>query len=91
MTKKYFQELAEYNLWANNIVCGWLDQISDEQWKQDVVSSFNSIQETVLHTISAEKAWVERFKKNPQTVWIQSSFKGTKDEHISLWKKTVKS
>jgi len=29
MTKKYFQELAEYNLWANNIVCNWLDQIND--------------------------------------------------------------
>src|SRR5262245_22738295 len=88
MTKKYFQELAEYNVWSNNIVCNWLDQISDKQWNQEVVSSFKSIQETVLHVISAERAWLERFKKNPQTVWIQSSFKGTKDEHIILWKKT---
>jgi uncharacterized damage-inducible protein DinB len=63
MTKKYFQELAEYNLWANNIVCNWLEQISDEQWKQEVVSSFNSIQQTVLHLISTERVWVERFKK----------------------------
>ena len=88
MTKDYFKEIAEYNLWANNIVCTWLQQITDEQWNKEVISSFNSIQETVLHIISAERAWLERFKKNPQTVWIQSSFEGTKDDHIKLWKET---
>jgi len=87
MTKKYFRELAEYNLWANNIVCSWLEQINEEQWQQEVVSSFNNIQETVLHILSAEKAWLERFKKNPKTIWLQSEFKGTKDEHLGLWKK----
>ena len=61
MTKDYFKEAAEYNLWANNIVCNWLEQISDEQWNKEIISSFNSIQETVLHTISAERAWLERF------------------------------
>ena len=88
MTKDYFKEAAEYNLWANNIVCNWLEQISDEQWNKEIISSFNSIQETVLHTISAERAWLERFKKNPQTVWIQSSFKGSREDHIKLWKET---
>ncbi len=88
MTKQYFKELAEYNLWANTIVCGWLGQITDEQWNQEIISSFNSIQQTVLHVISAEKAWLERFKKNPNIVWLQSEFKGTKEEHIDLWKKT---
>lgn len=88
MTKDYFKELAEYNLWANNIVCNWLREINDEQWAQNVVSSFNSIQETVLHIISAENAWLERFYKNPVTVWIQADYKETKDEHIALWLKT---
>lgn len=88
MTKQYFQELAAYNLWANNIVCNWLEQINDEQWTREIISSFNSIQETVLHVISAEKAWLERFKKNPNIVWLQNDFKGTKDEHIQLWKAT---
>ena len=63
MTKQYFKELAEYNLWANTTVCGWLEQISDEQWNQEIISSFNSMQETVLHIISAENAWLQRFKK----------------------------
>lgn len=87
MTKDYFKEAAEYNLWANTIVCGWLEQISDEQWTKEIISSFNSIQETVLHVISAERAWLQRFKQEP-VEWLQSTFKGTKDEHIQLWKAT---
>ena len=87
MTKQYFKELAEYNLWANTIVCEWLQQISDEQWNKEIISSFNSIQETVLHIISAENAWLQRFSKEP-VEWLQSTYKGTKEEHIQLWKKT---
>jgi uncharacterized damage-inducible protein DinB len=87
MNKQYFKELAEYNLWANNIVCGWLEQINDEQWNKEIISSFNSIQKTVLHIISAENAWLQRFKKEPFD-WLQSTYKGTKEEHIILWKKT---
>jgi uncharacterized damage-inducible protein DinB len=85
MTKQYFKEIAEYNLWANTIVCDWLEQITDEQWNKEIFSSFNSIQETVLHIISAEKAWLQRFKKQP-VEWLQSTYRGTKNEHIKLWK-----
>ena len=87
MTKQYFIELAEFNVWANNIVCGWLEQISDAQWNQSVVSSFNSIQETALHIISAETAWQDRMNK-AEVRWLQKSFNGSKAEHIALWNKT---
>lgn len=87
MTKQYFKEIAEYNLWANAIVCSWLEQITDEQWNKEIISSFNSIQETVLHIISAEYAWLQRFRKEPFD-WLQSTYKGTKEEHIKLWKET---
>ena len=88
MAKQYFKELAEFNLWANNIVCNWLEEITDEQWTRQLASSFNSIQQTVLHIISAEKAWQERFKKNPNVVFLQSNYKGSKNEHIALWKES---
>ncbi|QEC67104.1 DUF664 domain-containing protein [Panacibacter ginsenosidivorans] len=87
MTKDYFKEAAGYNLWANTIVCGWLEQINDEQWNREIISSFNSIQETVLHVISAENAWLQRFKKEP-VEWLQSTYKGSKEDHIKLWKET---
>lgn len=88
MNKNYFTELAGFNLWANNIACNWLADITEEQWTMEIVSSFNSIRETVLHTVSAEKAWLERFRKNKEIVWLQSGFTGSKDELIAIWKNT---
>ena len=85
MNKKYFIEFADFNIWATDIFCSMLEQISDEQWQQKIASSFNTIQETTLHIISAEKAWLQRFKK--ETVeWLQFSYKGSRTEHIQLWR-----
>ena len=87
MNKQYFIELADFNIWATDIFCSMLQQISDEQWMQKVASSFDTIQETALHTISAEKAWLQRFKKE-KVEWLQFSYKGSKEEYIKLWKQT---
>ena len=88
MTKQYFIGLADYNIWANDIVLAWLSNINDEQWNKYVESSFNSIAETVLHIVSAESIWLERLNKLESPVWLQSTFKGTKDETTALWKKS---
>jgi uncharacterized damage-inducible protein DinB len=88
MVKSYFIELAAYNQWANNIVCGWLEQISEEQWTKQIVSSFPSIRETVLHVAGAEDIWLRRLKKEDSSIGLASVFKGTKDELISLWKQS---
>lgn len=87
MTKAYFKELASYNIWANTIACEWIVQLNDVQWKQKIESSFNSIRETVLHIISAENAWLQRFHKKQQVEWLQSTFAGTKEELVALWTK----
>jgi len=87
MTKNYFIQLSSYNIWANDIVCNWLEKISDAQWTQDIVSSFNSLLETTLHIVAAEHIWLQRMNKEENQVWLQSTFAGTKDEHIALWKK----
>jgi len=86
MTKQYFIELATYNIWATDIVCSWLEKISENQWLQQIRSSFNSIQETSLHIISAENAWCQRINNVENVVWLQKEFKGTKEEQITLWK-----
>lgn len=86
MTKKYFIQLANFNIWANNIVISWLEQINDEQWTQEIESSFNTIRETVLHMASAESAWYERMIKKENIDWFQKSFSGNKSEVIELWK-----
>ena len=87
MTKEYFTLMADFNIWANNTLCDWLGSLDEQQWTKEMASSFSTIQETVLHIISAEKAWLLRFEKKPLE-WIQSSYKGSKREHIELLKKT---
>jgi uncharacterized damage-inducible protein DinB len=87
MTKEYFTLLADFNIWANNILCGWLESLNEEQWTKEMASSFPTVQETVLHVISAENAWLQRFEKKP-VEWLQSSYKGSKQEHIDLLKRT---
>jgi len=88
MTKNYFIQLSGYNVWANDIVCSCLEKISDNQWTQTVTSSFNSIRETTLHVAAAEHIWLQRMIKEPNQVWLQSTFTGTKDGHVALWKNT---
>jgi uncharacterized damage-inducible protein DinB len=87
MTKQYFLELAQYNIWANYIVHGWFEKINDEQWEQPVVSSFESIAATALHIAGAETIWLDRLNKAVSPVWLPAVFKGNKKDIMDLWKK----
>lgn len=86
MSKKYFIELSEYHIWANDRVCDWLDKISEEQWNQPLVSSFSSIYETILHLAWAENIWVERLQKFSKIEINREAFNGSKGDLIKLWK-----
>jgi uncharacterized damage-inducible protein DinB len=87
MNKGYFLELANYNIWANNKMIAWLNDINDVQFKQSIESSFGSIAGNALHVASAEKIWLERLHENPAPVWLASEFKGDKETLITIWKK----
>lgn len=88
MSKLYFIELAEFNQRTTEIVCSWLDRLSDEQWQHPVVSSFNSIAETTIHIIGAQNAWVERLLRKEPVTNLQKEFRGTKEELLDFWKKS---
>ena len=85
MSKAYFIELAEYNIWANAIAHSWLEQISDEQWERPIVSSFNGIHDTVLHVAGAEKIWLDRLNNIKEPVPLVTVFKGSKEELLDIW------
>src|SRR5688572_15649427 len=87
MTKNYFIELADYNIWANDIVHSWLDKITDEQWEQPIVSSFDSIAATALHIAGAETIWLDRLNNTAAPVWLPTIFKGSKKEALDVWNK----
>jgi uncharacterized damage-inducible protein DinB len=84
--KNYFVELAEFSNWADGRAIDWLSQISDEQWNKAFVSSFGSIRETVVHMVSAKKIWIDTWTNVPNPLYLSSTFKGSKNELISIWK-----
>jgi uncharacterized damage-inducible protein DinB len=86
MTNESFITLAEYNTWANDIVHSWFDKISDEQWKQVIVSSFPSLSATALHTAGAETVWLDRLNKVAEPRWLVTTLKGGKKEVQDAWK-----
>lgn len=85
MNKQYFIQLANYNIWANKIVHAWLNELTNEQWKQPIVSSFESVEATALHIAGAETAWLGRLNNEASPVWLPSIFKGDKPELMELW------
>lgn len=88
MNRKYFIDLADYNLWVTNIVIEWLNQITDEQWEQAINSSFGSIAQTTVHVVSAQKIWIDYWKTAPGPIFLSARFKGTKNDLIEVWKKS---
>ena len=85
MNKAHFIALADYNIWANNIVMQWLDQISDDQIKQEIPSSFSSIFRTALHIASAQKVWIDYWNKLPQPAFLSVGFNGSYQELKEIW------
>jgi uncharacterized damage-inducible protein DinB len=87
MNKKYFSDLAKFNIWANEIVFGWLQEINEEQWNKNVVSSFNSVAATSVHIAGAEKVWLDRWNNIEKPIFLSDEFNGSKSDLISIWRK----
>ncbi len=54
--------LFEYNVWAFDLVWKCIDEISDEQFCQEVDYSRGSIRNQLVHVISTCERWFERIK-----------------------------
>ncbi|MFD2600945.1 DinB family protein [Flavobacterium suzhouense] len=88
MNRKYFLELTGYITWTDAKIIDWLQQINDEQWDREMTSSFTGIKQTAIHIASAEKIWIDFWKKTPDPVFLSAEFKGSRDELIAIWKET---
>ena len=58
--KKIFEEYASYNLWADQRLSEAILQIPEETTKTIVLSSFGTIQLTLLHLLNASSTWWRR-------------------------------
>ncbi|MHB8652242.1 MAG: DinB family protein [Terriglobia bacterium] len=62
MDLKSIQVLYDYNKWANARVLDAVSKLNSEQFTRDLENSFRSVRETLVHTLSAEWIWLERWK-----------------------------
>jgi uncharacterized damage-inducible protein DinB len=60
MRPEEMRELLAFNTWANRKILGAAGALTQEQFTQQIVSSFCSVQETLQHVAAAEWAWMER-------------------------------
>lgn len=66
--KTYFEQLYDYNVWANGLVLKYSQRVPEEQLTQDTTHSFGSIRDTLVHILAVEWLWRERIQGNPITV-----------------------
>src|SRR6476660_8989515 len=89
MTKQYYQTLAAYNLWANDIVHSWFDKLDDEQWTREIVSSFPSLSATALHTAAAETIWLDRLNKVAEPRLLMNTVNRERENVQQAWKEST--
>jgi uncharacterized damage-inducible protein DinB len=57
------RNLIAFHYWARNRMLDALELLSAEQFTREVGGSFGSIRNTVVHTFSAERVWLSRWKE----------------------------
>src|SRR5689334_3079602 len=78
--KELLQQLATYNIWANQRILEIILALPEEKQKQELPSSFKSLYHTVLHMWNAENIWWQRMKLQERITKPFDTFKGTMDE-----------
>jgi uncharacterized damage-inducible protein DinB len=67
MTTAYIQSLYKYNAWANQVITDTSAQLSEIQFSQPAGASFDSIHDTLVHTMSAQWVWLSRWQGTSPT------------------------
>jgi uncharacterized damage-inducible protein DinB len=78
--KDLLQQLASYNVWANQKILECMLALPEEKQKQELPSSFKSLYATVLHMWSAESIWWQRMKLQERIQIPAEYFKGSMQE-----------
>ena len=54
------QTLYDYTYWANNRLFAVINELTPDQFTQNVAGSYGSIRNTLVHVMSAEWGWLDR-------------------------------
>lgn len=79
--KKY----TDYNLWSNQQLVTWLENIPESLFDKEIESSFPSIKQTVEHIWNAEVGWLNHIKDLPWGEAPSKNFLGSPKEILNQW------
>jgi uncharacterized damage-inducible protein DinB len=60
--KEYFQELYDYNYWANKRYLAVAESLSEEQLFRKQGHSWDSVHAVLIHMMSSERMWPQRWR-----------------------------
>ena len=72
MLGEEIRTLYRYNAWANARIVDTAESLSREQFLSTRGASFDSIRSTLVHTMSAQWLWLERWNGRSPTVAIEA-------------------
>ncbi len=81
--KELLKQLATYNCWASQKIADTILSLPDEKQVAEVPSSFNILQNTILHMWDAESIWWQRMKMHERFVRPSDNFKGTTRDAVN--------
>ncbi len=62
MDARDIREWYKYNQWANARMLDAVANLTPEQFTRDLRNSFSSVRDTLVHMLSAEWIWLERWR-----------------------------
>ena len=84
MTKEDFQQLYEYDRWANKRVIEAASALTPEQFTRDLGGSFASVRDTLVHILAGEWIWLSYWSMPELTPVIQAELRARRDAIFNL-------
>ena len=67
--------LYEYTRWADGRGLEVAGKLTPEQWAKDMGSSLKSVRDTLVHLLSGQWMWLQRWKgSSPQGMWSPADY-----------------
>lgn len=75
MNTREIARLYEYNRWANGEMLAVVAPLPPEQFIRELGGSFRSVRDTLVHILSAEEVWLERWQgRSPRAMLTPTDF-----------------
>ena len=83
--ENHLLQMADYNYWANDRIRNMILKMDESAWEAEIISSFKSLKETVLHIWDAEVVWFKRMNNQELNDWPSKGIKSNRDKILMDW------